>query len=257
MISLILFGAEGRMGSAVEHAARAAGDMRIKARIDRVSPQSAAAGKMPDSALPEPARHGDVVVDFSSPEGTLAACGLCEASGAALVSGTTGLGAEHEARLAALSARAPVLRAMNFSLGVLALRRAVAAALAALPASWDVEIVERHHRLKIDAPSGTALALAQDVASRRDLTETAFRHGRHGRTGERPAGEIGIHAVRGGSWVGDHAVLVAGEGEWLELRHVTQDRSAFACGVLAAARFVAHAAPGLYHLEDAAPGGRA
>ena len=83
-----------------------------------------------------------------------------------------------------------------------------------------------------------------------------MRHGRAGRVGERPAAEIGVHAVRGGTWVGDHAVLVAGEGEWLELRHVAQDRSAFAHGVLAAARFLAQAAPGAYHLEDVASGGR-
>ena len=256
MISLILFGATGRMGSAVERAAQSVDDVRIKARIGRPSAPVGAAGPWPDVELPERARPGDVVVDFSSPEGTLAACRLCEASGAALLSGTTGLGAAHEARLEELSARVAVLRASNFSFGVLALRRAVEAALTTLPSSWDVEIVERHHRHKADAPSGTALTLARDVAARRGLPESAFRYGRQGRVGERPPREIGIHAVRGGSWVGDHAVLVAGEGEWLELRHVAQDRSAFAHGVLAAARFLAQAAPGAYHLEDVASGGR-
>ncbi len=195
-----------------------------------------------------------MVVDFSSPEGTLAACRLCEDSGAALVTGTTGLGESHEAALARLAERRAVLRSANFSLGVLALRRAVRAALASLPPGWDVEIVERHHRGKADAPSGTALALARDVTGLRGWTDDAFRHGRAGHTGARTDHELGLHAVRGGTWVGDHTVLIAGEGEWLELRHVAQDRSAFAHGVLAAVRFVARAAPGIYHLEDVVTG---
>jgi 4-hydroxy-tetrahydrodipicolinate reductase len=250
VLSLILYGAHGRMAGAVERVALEAGDVRIKARIDRPAVPAGVAG--PDPGMPEPAAPGDVVVDFSTPEGTLAACRLCAASGAALVSGTTGLGPGERAELEALSRRVAVLHAANFSLGVLALRRAVAAALAAAPGSWDVEIVERHHRRKADAPSGTALALARDVAAARGLAENAFRHGREGRVGERPPREIGIHAVRGGSWVGDHVVLLAGEGEWLELRHVAQDRTAFAQGALAAARFVSRAAPGTYNLENVA-----
>jgi len=144
-----------------------------------------------------------------------------------------------------------VLRAANFSLGVLALREALRAALPLL-ADWDVEIVERHHRLKKDSPSGTALHLAADVDAARSSTASSLRHGRTGSVGPRPASEIGVHAIRGGTWVGDHTVLLAGEGEWLELRHVAQDRTAFARGALQAARFVAKAAPGLYHLEAAA-----
>src|SRR5262249_44052937 len=107
-----------------------------------------------------------------------------------------------------------------------------------------------HHRLKRDSPSGTALAIAGDVRRARSLPETALKHGREGLAGPRPAGEVGVHAVRGGSWVGDHQVLLAGEGEGLELRHVAQDRAAFAHGALAAARFVATAGPGGYTLED-------
>src|SRR5262249_44375133 len=139
-----------------------------------------------------------------------------------------------------------VLRASNFSLGVQALRVAVRAALAAAPETWDVEIVERHHRMKRDSPSGTALALAGDVRTARGLPPAALRYGREGEVGARPAAEVGVHAVRGGTWVGDHQVLLAGEGEWLELRHVAQDRAAFAQGALAAARFVATAEPGWY-----------
>jgi len=133
---------------------------------------------------------------------------------------------------------------------------ALRAALGAAPEGWDVEIVERHHRQKKDSPSGTALALAEEVRRARALPEGALRHGRQGLVGPRPAGEVGVHAVRGGTWVGDHQVLLAGEGEWLELRHVAQDRTAFAHGALAAVRFVATASPGGYTVEDVlrAPG---
>jgi 4-hydroxy-tetrahydrodipicolinate reductase len=271
MISLILLGAYGRMGKAVEEAAGTADDYVIKARIGRRPDSSGPAGpaevysERPSEAGAGPdgdrssreliriASSGDVVVDFSSPEGTRAAALACAETGTALVTGTTGLPPDVEACLSAASSRVPVLRAANFSLGVLALRRALAAALAVVPGDWDIEIVERHHRAKADSPSGTALALAREAAGQRGLNESAFRHGREGRVGPRPAAEIGLHAVRGGTWVGDHAVLLAGAGEWLELRHVAQDRAAFARGALAAARFVARARPGLYALDHLSP----
>ncbi|MBI5709348.1 MAG: 4-hydroxy-tetrahydrodipicolinate reductase [Candidatus Eisenbacteria bacterium] len=247
MIPLVVVGAAGRMGRAVEQAAAAAAGFTLKARVD---PAGTGAGYARDAAPHVEA--GDVVVEFSSPAGCRAAAGLCAARGAALVSGTTGLSAQDEAAVRDAAGKVAVLRAANFSLGVLALRRALQAALAAVPADWDLEIVERHHRGKADSPSGTALALAAEAARARGLTEQAVRCGRErGRTGPRLPGEIAVHALRGGTWVGDHEVLLAGEGEWLELRHVAQDRAAFAHGVLAAARFVAGASPGLYTLDDA------
>lgn len=272
MIPIVLVGAAGRMGRAVEAAAAHADDVRIKARVDlsaRVVLPGPASGRTgyggAEAAGTEDERGaeladvlapGDVVIEFSSPAGCTAAARLCSERGAALVSGTTGLDPEEEAEVRAAAGRVAVLRAANFSLGVLALRRALAAALDALPA-WDLEIIERHHRRKLDSPSGTALALAREAAARRGLDDGALRFGREGRVGARPVGEIGIHAVRGGTWTGDHAVLLAGEGEWLELRHVAEDRAAFAHGALAAARFVAGAGPGLYTLDDVVrPGGR-
>ncbi|MFM8558348.1 MAG: dihydrodipicolinate reductase C-terminal domain-containing protein, partial [bacterium] len=119
-----------------------------------------------------------------------------------------------------------------------------------VPGSWDVEVVERHHRLKKDSPSGTARTLVDDVRAARAFPPEAVRHGREGLVGPRPAAEVGVLAVRGGTWVGDHQVLLAGEGEWLELRHVAQDRAAFAHGAVAAARFVAGAGAGLWTLAD-------
>ncbi len=249
MIALALAGAAGRMGRAVERAAAEAGGFTVRARIDRAADATPGWSRDAESIV-----GGDVVVDFSAPELLRLVAARCAEVGAPLVTGTTGLGPGEDRALTEAARRVAVLRAANFSLGVLALRRALAAALAAVPGSWDIEIVERHHRMKADSPSGTALLLAGDAARTRELPGGALRHGREGRVGARPAAEIGVHAVRGGTWVGDHAVLLAGEGEWLELRHVAQDRAAFAHGALAAARFVVQAPPGLYTLEDVVAG---
>ena len=206
------------------------------------------------TSLEEAVEPGDVVVEFSSPAACLEAATLCAERGAALVSGTTGLSAEDEAAVRAAASRVAVVRAANFSLGVAILRRAVAAALEALPRSWDVEIVERHHRNKVDSPSGTALLLAADVAAGRGFGPGSVRSGRTGHTGVRSDGEIGVASVRGGGWVGDHEVLLAGESEWLELRHVASERRAFAHGALAAARFAAGAPAGIHSMSDVAAG---
>ncbi len=256
MIPLVLVGAAGRMGRAVEEAARAAGDFEIRGRVERRERCPAGDPGWSDDAARFIAA-GVVTVEFTSPAGCRAVAELCAARGAPLVSGTTGLTSAEEQALRAASSRVPIVRASNFSLGVAILRRALRAALAGLPERWDIEIVERHHRGKADSPSGTALSLARDAAESRGLAADRLRHGRSGSLGPRPADEIGVHAVRGGTWAGDHAVLLAGEGEWLELRHVAQDRTAFAWGALAAARFVAGAPPGLYTLEDVlSPKGR-
>jgi len=250
MIPLVLVGAAGRMGRAIELAVAEVPGFVIKARVERAaSLPGGAAGWCADAVAMLAA--GDVAVEFSDPAACAALATLCAERGAGLVSGTSGLDAAQDEAVRAAARRVAVVRAANFSVGVAVLRRALQAALEALPPGWDVEIVERHHRRKADSPSGTALALAGDVASRRGAENAVPLFGRGpGRTGPRPVGEIGVHSVRGGTWVGDHAVLLAGEGEWLELRHVAQDRQAFAHGALAAARFVAGAGPGLYGLED-------
>lgn len=255
MIAIVLVGGAGRMGRAVEQAVADSSGFVIKARVDRAARQPAgAAGWTADAAGVLGA--GDVAVEFSDPAACAALATLCAERGAGLVSGTTGLDAAQDEALRSAARRVAVVRATNFSLGVAVLRRALRTALAAMPPGWDVEIVERHHRLKADSPSGTALALAADVAAGRGGEGAAPCFGRgQGRTGPRAAGEIGVHSVRGGTWVGDHTILLAGEGEWLELRHVAQDRLAFAHGALAAARFAAAAAPGLYTLDDVLAGG--
>ena len=191
------------------------------------------------------------LADFTSPAGTTALAPRAAARGVALLVGTTGLDEKADAAIEAASARIAVMVAPNLSLGIAALARALEVVLATLP-GYDVEIVERHHRAKVDAPSGTALAFGAIAAGARGLPwPAAARVGRSGRAGPRPAGEIGLHAVRGGSWVGEHAVLLAGPHETLELTHVAHDRDAFAAGALVALRFLAGARPGRYTLEDA------
>jgi len=251
MIRIVLLGAAGRMGRAIVSAAGPMEDVTLKACVDLEANFPEVGGVWTGSAA-DVVAAGDVVVDFSSPDGTLEAAHLCADRGAALVTGTTGLGPPHDEALEAASGRVAVLQAANFSLGVMALQHALRAALRAVPPTWDVEIVERHHRGKADSPSGTALVLAGEVQAIRGTDAATLRYGREGRVGPRPAGEVGMHAVRGGTWVGDHTVLLAGEGEWVELRHVAQDRAAFATGALAAARFVATAPPGRYTLEHLA-----
>ncbi len=250
MIPLILVGAAGRMGRAIVQAATPGSEFSIKGLVDLAANLRDTGGVWKNNLEPLVER-GDVVIEFSSPQGCREAARVCGARGAALVSGTTGLSAEDDLALQEAARTAVVVRDSNFSLGVAALRRALNAALRGLPA-WDIEIIERHHRAKADSPSGTALTLAGDAASLRGTPASrALRFGRQGRVGPRSADEIGVHAVRGGSWVGDHAVLLAGDGEWLELRHVAQDRLAFAQGALAAARFASGKRPaGTYQMVD-------
>jgi 4-hydroxy-tetrahydrodipicolinate reductase len=245
---IVLVGAAGRMGRAVE-AAAAAGGADVAARVDQKDAlPPGTAGWTDDAGAAITAGH--VVIEFTSPAGAVATARLCAERGVPLVSGSTGLSAAQEEEIRAAAGRVAVLRSSNFSVGVAALRRAVRVAIASVPATWDVEIVERHHRLKKDSPSGTAVTLAGEVLAARGLGPEALRHGRHGAVGARPAAEVGLHAVRGGTWVGDHTVLLAGEGETIELRHVAQDRAAFAHGAVAAARFVEKAGPGLYAIDD-------
>lgn len=192
----------------------------------------------------------DVVVDFSSPAALSLALDHCLAKKVALVSGTTGLDPELQARLVEAASHIALLRAANFSLGVAVLTRLLRDAAAALPA-WDLEIVEAHHGLKQDAPSGTALALGRAAADARQTTlEAAAIYHREGRTGERSEGSIGFAVVRGGDIVGEHTAMLVGQGERLELIHRATDRSIFARGALQSAYWLAAREPRHWQLDD-------
>lgn len=191
----------------------------------------------------------DVYVDFSAPAATSAAARAAAAHRRAAVIGTTGLDAAAQAAVDALAAVAPVVVAANFSLGVTLLADLVERAARALGPGWDAEIVETHHRHKVDAPSGTALALAAAIDAGRGAAARRV-DGRSGQVGARPAGDVGLHAVRGGDVVGEHTVLLLGSGERLELGHRATDRAIFARGALIAAAWVAPQPPGRYDLRD-------
>ena len=190
------------------------------------------------------------MVDFSSPSAFDAALALALQRRVALVSGTTGLSPLQSAALRQAAQRIPVLWASNFSLGVALLLRFSRMAARVLP-DWDCEIVEMHHRRKVDAPSGTALSLGEAVAEGRDVVlQAVAAHGRSGQAGARPAGEIGFHALRGGGVVGDHTVVFASEDERVELTHRAANRDLFARGALHAALRLARAEPGWYSMDD-------
>lgn len=192
----------------------------------------------------------DVVVDFSSPAGFDAALAHCLAHRVALVSGTTGLEDAQRNGMAEAAHAVPVLHAANFSLGIAVLSRVLREAAAALP-DWDLEIIEAHHARKIDAPSGTALALGRVAAEARNkkFDEVAVLS-REGQVGVRAAGAIGFATIRAGEIVGEHTAMLATSGERLELSHRATDRGIFARGAVAAAAWLAGKPAGTYSLDD-------
>lgn len=254
-IRLAINGASGRMGQALLSLLR--DERRFELAHTVVSPGSAHDGE--PVWLGQALRHArdwlrapalDVVIDFSGPAGLSATLDHCLAHGIPLVTGTTGLDAQLQARLDAAGSRIALLRAANFSLGVALLTRLLREAAAALP-DWDLEIVEAHHGRKQDAPSGTALALGQAAAAARDVTlEDAAVYGREGHTGARVPGSIGFAVIRGGDIVGEHQALLIGSGERLELGHRATDRAIFARGALQAAQWLVGRAAGHWRLED-------
>ncbi|MFT6399950.1 MAG: 4-hydroxy-tetrahydrodipicolinate reductase [Bradymonadia bacterium] len=190
----------------------------------------------------------DVVVDFSLPEGAQAALAFAVAHGAAFVSGTTGTDESFTRELTAAAVTIPVLQASNMSLGVAVTRALTRLASAALPAEFQPEIVELHHRHKVDSPSGTAIALARDVEGARTATEV--NHGRSGACGPRTPNELGVHGVRGGDVVGEHTVYFFGEGERIEITHRATDRAIFARGAVTTALWLSGQPPGVYTMDD-------
>ena len=193
----------------------------------------------------------DVLIDFTRPEGTLAHLALAQRLGVAVVIGTTGFSPEGKAAIGAAAQHIGVVFSPNMSVGVNLLLKLVQTAAAALPESYDAEVWEVHHRHKVDAPSGTALALGEAVARGRGvaLADKAV-YAREGHTGERPAGAIGFATLRGGDIVGDHTVLFAGPGERIEITHRSASRATYAQGSLRAAHFVAGRGPGLFDMAD-------
>jgi 4-hydroxy-tetrahydrodipicolinate reductase len=194
----------------------------------------------------------DAVIDFTAPEAVVEHAGLAAETRTAYVVGTTGLTPEQAACLNAAASRSPVVSAPNMSVGVTLLMSLVEQVAAVLdPGTFDAEIVEMHHRHKVDAPSGTALGLGRALAAGRGTPlEQVWRKARDGHTGPRPAGEIGFATLRGGDVVGDHTVIFAADGERIELTHKASSRQIFARGAVRAARWAHGKPPGLYSMKD-------
>ena len=193
----------------------------------------------------------EVVIDFSFHAAVAPSIEKAAAEGVAYVIGTTGLTTDEQARVDACTAKIPVVQAANYSLGVNLLLSLVRQAAAVLGTDYDIEVTEMHHRHKKDAPSGTALMLANAAAEGRQVKlDDVACYGRQGLVGERPEGQIALHALRGGSVVGDHTVMFAGDVERVEITHKAQGREAFAAGALRAAQWAAGRAPGKYDMRD-------
>lgn len=237
-----VLGATGRMGRRVLEVLAEAEDLTCVASVART--RSAEVSPLG----PECFGDAEVVIDFSLPEGLRAAVPFL--GDAALVSGTTGLTQADEAMLDRRSEQAAVLHAANFSLGIELLRTLVRRATAAFPYA-DIEIVETHHRRKVDSPSGTALLLGRAAAlGRQVVLEDVAVMGRDGSSGARASGEIGVHALRGGDVVGDHVVHLLADGERLALTHRATSRATFAYGAVRAASWIVGRPPGRFVLSD-------
>lgn len=196
-------------------------------------------------------KMSDVIIDFTRPETTLALNTLAVKHGVAHVIGTTGLSDAQKKQLAANGRTIPIVLAPNMSVGVNLLLSLIEKAAQVLDSSYDIEIVEMHHRHKVDAPSGTALAFGEAAARGRKVTlDDTARHAREGQVGARPEGEIGFATLRGGDVVGDHTVLFAGDGERIEISHKASDRKIFAKGAVRAALWLVGQKPGLYTMRD-------
>ncbi len=245
-------GASGRMGRAVAGVIAGRDDLALAAAFDRPGTEGQVVGGVTLGAMAGAAAC-DVVIDFSSAEASVALAELAAgADGPALVIGSTGWGAETEHRLRAAATRLTIVRSGNFSLGVNILAGLVEETARRLGArDWDIEVFEAHHRRKVDAPSGTALLLAEAAARGRGvgLGQASVR-ARDGVTGPRPDGAIGFSVMRGGGLVGEHQVVFAAEEEVLTLSHSARDRGLFARGAVEAALWVAGRPPGLYDMMD-------
>jgi 4-hydroxy-tetrahydrodipicolinate reductase len=253
-MKLAVAGAGGRMGAALIEAIQADGALSLAAALD--APGSPVLGRevgglKVTSDVQAAVSASDVLIDFTRPEGTLRHLDACLKHDKALVIGTTGFSAAQMKTIGEAAKRIPIVMSPNFAVGVNVLFKIAETAARALGDAYDVEIIEAHHRHKVDAPSGTALKLGAVVAAalQRKIDDVE-KHGRHGDTGERPPKEIGFHAIRGGDIVGEHTALFAGAGERLELTVRSQSRATYASGAVRAAKWLGRRPAGLYDMFD-------
>jgi 4-hydroxy-tetrahydrodipicolinate reductase len=254
-------GASGRMGQMLIDAIRASDDCRLTGALDVAS--SPAIGQDAGAATGQPTgvlitsdlraglANSRVLIDFTRPEGTLAHLKICRELGVAMVIGTTGFTEAQKAEIDAAAQDIAIMMAPNMSVGVNVTLKLLEMAAKALSTGYDIEIIEAHHRHKVDAPSGTALKMGEVIAGAlgRDLKDCAV-YAREGVTGERDPSSIGFATIRGGDIVGDHTVLFAGTGERIEISHKSSSRATYAQGSLRAVRFLAGKKAGLFNMFD-------
>ncbi len=260
-LRIAIAGASGRMGRMLVEAVVAAPDCQLVGALDiATSPalgQDAGAyaglhtGALITSDLGAGLRDAQVLIDFTRPEGTLAHLAVCRALGVKAVIGTTGFSPAQKAEVTAHAQHIALMMAPNMSVGVNVMLKLLDQAARALSTGYDIEVIEAHHRHKVDAPSGTALQMGEVLAHAlgRELKDCAV-YARHGVTGERDPSSIGFATIRGGDIVGEHTVLFAGTGERIEITHKSSSRVSYAQGSLRAARFLAGRTTGLYGMND-------
>lgn len=261
MMKIAIAGASGRMGRMLVEAITAADDAQLVGALDVPGAMSLGrdagetlgvnTGVTITSDLDAALAEAEFLIDFTRPEGTLKHLAACTARGVKIIIGTTGFDAAGKAQIAAAAERIALVFSPNMSVGVNATFKLLDVAARILATGYDIEIIEAHHRHKVDAPSGTALGMGEVVAKAlgRDLSKVAV-YGREGVTGERDPSTIGFATVRGGDIVGDHTVLFAGIGERIEITHKSSSRMTYALGALRAARFLADKARGQFDMQD-------
>ncbi|MFC5575761.1 4-hydroxy-tetrahydrodipicolinate reductase [Xenophilus aerolatus] len=261
MRRVAIAGASGRMGRMLVEAVHQADDLQLAGALD--IPGSPELGRDAAAFLGQPAgvpitddvraglANAQVLIDFTRPEGTLAHLAVCRALGVQAVIGTTGFSEAQKAEVAAFAQDIAIVMAPNMSVGVNVTFKLLEMAAKALSTGYDIEVIEAHHRHKVDAPSGTALKMGEVIADAlgRDLQDCAV-YAREGVTGERDPSTIGFATIRGGDIVGDHTVLFAGTGERIEISHKSSSRAGYAQGSLRAARFLATKKAGLFDMFD-------
>jgi len=253
-IKVVVAGAGGKMGQALIEGVLADKSLALAAALDaKGSPAvgTSVGGIKVGSDICKAIAAGDVLIDFTRPEGTIEHVEVCSQLGKAIVIGTTGFPDTLKSAILQAGRKIPVAMSPNFAVGVNAVFKLAEVAAGILGDGYDVEIVEAHHRQKVDAPSGTALKLGEIIASalKRNLKKEA-KHGREGDIGARPAKQIGFHAIRGGDIVGEHTVIFAGPGERVEVTIRSQSRMTYALGALRAAKFLRGRKAGLYDMND-------
>lgn len=241
-------GATGRMGQTVIETIQESEDLKVAFAVDKDEAEIRDVEVRPDSELEQllQEERPDAVVDFTAPVATLKYAEACAENNTPMVTGTTGLDEEQLEELKNHGSETPVLKASNFSQGIQALRNAIKEAVSTLP-DYDVEVMETHHDQKVDAPSGTAKTIVEDIEEEKDTDQRV-----HGREGDQPRqeGEIGIHARRAGDIKGEHEVMLADNEEILTVKHRSESRSVFASGALKAAEWIKTRETGFYSFEE-------